>query len=184
MNAHRCPLDGILLIDLDVHEDERGFFVETYERARYESVGIHDTFIQHNQSRSRRNVLRGMHFTRRHAQSQLVTVVRGHIFDVVVDIRLASPTFGRWFGSHLTENGVRQIYMPHGFAHGFCVLSDVADVHYSVSQVYRRNDQGGIAWNDPAVGVDWPIRDPIMAEKDRAYSGLEQFVRGEGRTAV
>lgn len=169
MNVTRCLLDGILLLEPSVYEDARGFFLESFERSRYAAIGITEDFVQDNHSRSARNVLRGMHFTKRKPQAQILTVMRGRIFDVVVDIRRGSPTYGRWFGAELSDEGLRQIYMPHGFAHGFCVLSDYADLHYKVSQRFDPHDDGGLRWNDPDVAINWPVQAPIVSVKDRNH---------------
>ena len=133
MNITTTPLRGLLIIEPPCFQDERGYFVETYQESRYRKVGIQDSFVQDNHSRSDARVLRGLHFLVRRPQAQIVTVMHGRVFDVVVDLRLASPTFGRWFGIELSEAGPRQVYMAPGFAHGFCVLSDRADLHYKVS---------------------------------------------------
>ena len=166
MKVKSITLEGILLIEPDIYGDERGFFLEQFERERYKEYGITEDFVQDNHSRSSKNVLRGLHFTKVRPQSQILTVIRGVIFDVVVDIRKNSPTFGKWFGTELSDKNIRQIYMPHGFAHGFCVLSDYADLHYKVTQSYDPNDEGGILWNDPDIGVDWNIESPIISERD------------------
>jgi dTDP-4-dehydrorhamnose 3,5-epimerase len=175
MKIITCHLDGILLIEPSIFEDDRGFFLESFEEKRYREVGIAEKFVQSNHSRSRKNVLRGMHFTRRKPQAQLLTVLHGVIFDVVVDLRNGSPSFGRWFGEQLGDGKPRQIYMPHGFAHGFCVLSDWADVHYKVSQRYNPHDEGGLIWNDPEVAIDWPISAPIMSRRDAQYALLKNL---------
>lgn len=172
MKVSKCHLDGILIIESAVYVDDRGFFSESYEQERYRALGIVDTFVQDNHSRSRKNVLRGLHFTKSKPQAQIVTVMRGRIFDVVVDIRKDSPTFGKWFGTELGDEGARQVYMPHGFAHGFCVLSDWADLHYKVSQRYDSCDEGGLIWNDSEVGIDWPIKDPVISERDARHRAL------------
>lgn len=161
------PFEGIVLIQPKVYSDERGFFLECYEETRYKGLGISDDFVQENHSRSLKNVLRGLHFTRKKPQAQILTVIHGKIFDVVVDVRKESPTYGQWFGCELSDQGTRQIYMAHGFAHGFCVLSDFADLHYKVSQKYDPSDDEGIFWNDPRIGISWPISAPIVSVKDR-----------------
>lgn len=166
MKVGKCPLEGILLIEPATFGDQRGLFRECYEQERYRAAGIAEEFVQDNHSRSEKNVLRGLHFTRRKPQAQLLTVMRGKIFDVVVDIRRDSPTFGKWSGTELTDEGLCQIYMPHGFAHGFCVLSDYADLHYKVSQRYDPADEGGLRWNDTDVGIDWPVRVPVISDRD------------------
>ena len=175
MKASKCLLDGILLIEPVTYADERGFFLESYEQERYQALGITEKFVQDNHSRSAKNVLRGLHFTKRRPQAQIVTVMRGEIFDVVVDIRKDSPTFGKWFGTELSDEGLRQIYMAHGFAHGFCVLSDFADLHYKVSQRYDPSDEDGLIWNDNEVKINWPIKAPLVSERDRMHRQLESI---------
>lgn len=171
------PFAGILVIEPKRYEDERGFFLESFEIDRYRALGITENFVQDNHSRSKKNVLRGMHFTRHRPQAQLLTVMSGKIFDVVVDIRKDSSTFGQWFGSELNSDGVSQIYMAHGFAHGFCVLSESADLNYKVSQLYDPQDDGGLIWNDANVNIAWPIDDPIISSKDHAHPGLLDISR-------
>lgn len=169
MNITPTSLEGLLLIEPRCFQDERGFFLESYELERYQALGITEEFVQDNHSRSRKNVLRGLHFTKRRPQAQILTVMRGTIFDVVVDIRKDSPTFGKWFGTELSDEGIRQIYMPHGFAHGFCVLSEYADLHYKVSQRFDPNDDGGLRWNDSDIGIEWPVHAPIISDRDRNH---------------
>jgi len=166
------PFAGVIVLEPDRFEDARGFFLESFEQERYRALGITEDFVQDNHSRSRKNVLRGLHFTRNKPQTQIVTVMRGRIFDVVVDIRKDSPTFGKWFGTELSDEGPRQIYMAHGFAHGFCVLSDWADLYYKVSQRYDPSDEGGLIWNDGEVKIDWPIKDPVISERDLGHHAL------------
>jgi len=173
MKISSCLLDGILLIEPEIFEDERGFFLESFEEERYRNAGLTERFVQSNHSRSRKNVLRGMHYTKRRPQAQLLTVFRGTIFDVVVDLRKGSSSFGKWFGTELGDGATRQIYMPHGFAHGFSVLSDWADLHYKVSQRYDPADEGGLIWNDAEVAIDWPIKDPVVSERDARYPTLK-----------
>lgn len=175
MKISKCNLDGILLIEPDVYHDERGFFLESFQKGKYAKAGIFEDFVQDNHSRSMKNVLRGLHFTKQKPQSQILTVIRGKIFDVVVDIRKKSPTFGKWFGTELSDEGTRQIYMPHGFAHGFCVLSEYADLHYKVSQFYNQIDDAGIIWNDPYLAIKWPIKNPMLSKKDRKNIKLEKI---------
>lgn len=175
MKLTKCSLDGIFLIEPKIFKDDRGFFLESFQNNQYEKLGISNDFIQDNHSRSRKNVLRGLHFNRNKPQAQIVTVIRGHIFDVVVDIRKDSPTYGQWFGAELSDNGIRQIYMAHGFAHGFCVLSDVVDLHYKVSQVYNPEDDGGIIWNDRFLDIRWPIMNPIISLKDQNNCALKDL---------
>lgn len=169
MNVIRTPLKGLLLIEPVCFQDDRGFFLESYQSERYKEAGIFDQFAQDNQSRSVKGVLRGMHFQVKKPQAQIVTVMRGCVFDVAVDLRPASPTFGRWFGTELSDAGPRQLYMAPGFAHGFCVLSEWADLHYKVSRLYDPGDEGGLLWNDPDVGIRWPIETPQVSHRDAAY---------------
>lgn len=164
-----------MVLEPDRFEDARGFFLESFEQERYRKLGIAEDFVQENHSRSRKNVLRGLHFTTNRPQAQIVTVMHGRIFDVVVDIRKDSPTFGKWFGTELSDEGPRQIYMAHGFAHGFCVLSDYADLHYKVSQRYAPSDEGGLIWNDSEVKIDWPIKEPLMSKRDMGHRKLEDI---------
>ena len=171
------PLDGLVVIDPICFEDERGFFLESYQEARYHDVGIVDKFVQDNQSRSVKGVLRGMHFQIKRPQAQIVTVIRGQVFDVGVDLRPASSTFGHWFGVKLGDAGSRQIYMAPGFAHGFCVLSDWADLHYKVSISYDPSDEGGLLWNDPDIGINWPLVSPNLSNRDLNYSRFRELCK-------
>ena len=177
MQMQQTGFAGLLLIEPQSFRDERGFFLESYQVTRYRDAGIMDTFVQDNHSRSMKGVLRGLHFQVKRPQSQLVTVMRGRIFDVAVDLRQSSPTFGRWFGAELSEEGPRQIYMAPGFAHGFCVLSDFADLHYKVSRIYDHADEGGLLWNDPQIGIRWPIEAPVVSQRDGAYPRLRDLDR-------
>ena len=156
--------------------DDRGFFLESYQEERYYGIGVTANFVQDNHSRSMKHVLRGLHFTKNKPQAQLLTVMRGKIFDVVVDIRKDSQTFGQWFGTELSDAGPRQIYMADGFAHGFCVLSDYADLHYKVSQRYDPSDDGGLRWNDPGIEIDWPVNTPVMSNRDRNHPLLKDLL--------
>lgn len=175
MKVKETPLAGILLIEPKTFGDQRGLFRETYQRDRYQAAGIAEEFVQDNHSRSARNVLRGLHFTRRKPQAQLLTVIRGCIFDVVVDLRRDSATFGQWYGAELTAEGPCQIYMPHGFAHGFCVLSDYADLHYKVSQRYDPDDEAGLRWDDADVGIQWPVKTPVISSRDGMHPFLHEL---------
>jgi dTDP-4-dehydrorhamnose 3,5-epimerase len=175
MNITTTPLNGLMVIEPKCFQDERGFFLETYQSKRYKEAGIADVFTQDNQSRSIKGVLRGMHFQVRRPQAQIVTVIRGHVFDVGVDLRSNSPTFGKWFGVELHDSGPRQVYMAPGFAHGFCVLSDWADLHYKVSCNYDFTDEGGLLWNDLDVGIVWPIDNPIITSRDNSYPMLKDL---------
>ena len=177
MKITETPLDGFLIIEPDCYKDERGFFLETYQDHRYKEAGINDHFVQDNQSRSNKAVLRGMHFQVKRPLSQIVTLIRGCIFDVGVDIRPNSTTFGQWYGVRLSDDEKqRQVYMAPGFAHGFCVLSDYADLHYKVSSFYDPGDEGGFIWSDSFVGINWPIEKPIMSLRDQSYPGLIELL--------
>jgi dTDP-4-dehydrorhamnose 3,5-epimerase len=168
---------GLLLIEPRCFGDDRGFFLESFQAERYREYGIADQFVQDNHSRSRRNVLRGIHFQVKHPQAQIVTVIRGRIFDVAVDLRPGSSTFARWYGVELSDEGPRQLYMAPGFGHGFCVLSEYADLHYKVSCIYAPGDEGGLIWNDKDLGIHWPIEQPIVSGRDGAYPTLRQLDR-------
>jgi len=170
------PFDGIVVLQPRRFDDARGFFLESFERERYRALGIAESFVQDNHSRSAKSVLRGLHFTRKRPQAQIVTVIRGRIFDAVVDVRKESPSFGQWFGAELSDEGPNQIYMAHGFAHGFCVLSDHADLHYKVSQRYDPSDDAGLRWNDAEVGIEWPVAAPLVSERDRGHPLLRSIV--------
>jgi dTDP-4-dehydrorhamnose 3,5-epimerase len=174
MRVTATPLAGMLVIEPRYFGDERGFFVETYQEQRYHEAGITDRFIQDNQSRSRRHVLRGLHFQIEKPQAKLVTVLRGQVFDVGVDLRPDSPTFGQWHGVALDDLERSQLYLPPGFAHGFCVLSDWADMHYKVTAPYDPADEGGLRWDDPVVGIAWPIEGPLVAPRDAAFPSLAE----------
>lgn len=169
------PFAGVTVLEPHRFSDSRGFFLESFELERYRAIGIVESFVQDNHSRSMNSVLRGLHFTRRKPQAQIVTVIRGRVFDVVVDVRKASPSFGQWFGTELSDEGPRQIYMAHGFAHGFCVLSDYADLHYKVSQRYDPTDDAGLHWSDPDVGIEWPVDMPIVSERDGSHPLLRSI---------
>jgi len=165
-------LPGVLLIEPQAFEDVRGFFLEIYHQQKYLEVGMDTPFVQDNHSHSCRNTLRGLHYQLSHPQGKLVYVIRGEVFDVAVDIRRGSPFFGRWTGSILSEANRRQLYIPPGFAHGFCVLSDTADVLYKCTDFYAPGDEHGILWSDPAIGIDWPHQDPVLSQKDAANPRL------------
>jgi dTDP-4-dehydrorhamnose 3,5-epimerase len=177
VNVERLPLEGLVAITPRVFADGRGFFLESYRSSAYAAAGIDVTFVQDNHSRSVKGTLRGLHFQRTPGQAKLVRVVTGRIWDVAVDIRPASPTFGKWFGMELDAEQHKQLFVPVGFAHGFCVLSDVADVLYKVSSPYDAATEDGFAWNDPDVGVAWPIADPILSKRDADARPLREVVR-------
>ena len=171
-------LSGLILIEPEVHGDERGFLVETYSAPRWREVGIDVEFVQDNHSRSRRGILRGLHFQKTPGQAKLVRCLRGRVWDVAVDLRRDSPTYRQWEGHELDDQRHRQLFVPIGFAHGFCVLSDEADVAYKLSSVYNPDTEAGFAWDDPEVGVEWPISDPQLSERDRTALPLAE-VAGE-----
>ncbi len=165
----KTPLPGVLLIEPMVFDDPRGFFMETYHQGTYHKAGINGPFVQDNFSHSCKSTLRGLHYQRKNAQDKLVMVITGEIFDVAVDIRRGSPTFGQWFGVCISGENRKQIYVPRGFAHGFCVLSEIADVLYKCTDVYTPGDEYGILWSDPAIGIHWPCVDPILSDKDLVH---------------
>jgi dTDP-4-dehydrorhamnose 3,5-epimerase len=169
-------LEGVLIIEPDVFADERGFFLESYHRKRYSELGIDVEFVQHNHSHSARNVLRGLHLQRTRPQGKLVRATWGEIWDVAVDVNPASPTFRRWVGIELSAANHRQLYIPPGYAHGFCVLSDGADVEYKCTRYYERDDDAGIAWNDADLAIDWPVAVPRLSERDRKNPMLDAFL--------
>jgi dTDP-4-dehydrorhamnose 3,5-epimerase len=175
MNLVDHFLDEVKIFSLKRFEDSRGFFLENYHKERYLDFGILDNFIQDNHSRSKKNVLRGLHFTINKPQSQLMTVISGKVFDVVVDIRPNSKNFGKFYSCILSSDGVQQIYMPNGFAHGFCVLSDRADLHYKVSKFYHHEDEKGILWCDEEINIQWPIINPIISSRDLEHPSLANF---------
>jgi dTDP-4-dehydrorhamnose 3,5-epimerase len=157
----------VILIEAKAFEDQRGFFLETYKQSQFRNRGIPQDFVQDNYSHSIKNVLRGLHYQKDpHAQGKLVSVIRGKIFDVAVDIRKGSPTFGRWVGVTLSADNRRMLYVPEGFAHGFCAMSDEADVVYKVTREYAPEDDRGIVWNDPTFGIKWPTDRPVLSPKD------------------
>lgn len=160
------PLSGLLIIKPKVFKDERGFFLETWQKEKYEDLGIEEPFVQDNWSRSTKGVLRGLHYQKKFPQGKLVTVRRGEVFDVAVDIRRESSTFGKWHAEILTDENNLQMYIPPGFAHGFIVLSGQADFVYKCTDYYRPDDEGGIIWNDSFVAIEWPLENPIISEKD------------------
>lgn len=165
-------LPGVLLLEPRVFGDQRGFFLETFHAARYAEVGIPAPFVQDNWSRSRRGTLRGLHFQEPHAQGKLVQVVHGAVYDVAVDVRRGSPTFGRWVGCELSEDNKQQLWIPPGFAHGFVVVSEVCDFLYKCTAVYRPDAEQAIAWNDPDLAIPWPIAAPLLSPKDAAAPRL------------
>ncbi len=168
-------LPGVIVIEPQVFKDPRGFFLETFQHKKYADGGIDKHFVQDNLSHSQKGTLRGLHYQLGHAQAKLVYVVRGSIFDVAVDIRRGSPAFGKWVGVHLSDENKKQIYVPEGFAHGFCVLSDTADVIYKCTDFYSPADERGVFWADPTIHIDWPVDHPILSEKDSRNSNLKDI---------
>jgi dTDP-4-dehydrorhamnose 3,5-epimerase len=167
-------LDGVVLVEPQVFGDERGFFVETFSRDAWREMGVDAEFVQHNHSRSVKDTLRGIHFQTEPGQAKLVRCVRGEIVDVAVDLRRGSPTYGQWEAHVLDDVKHRQLFVPVGCGHGFAVLSDVADVAYQVSSLYDPATEAGIAWNDPDVGVDWQVSEPLLSERDEKAPRLAE----------
>ena len=173
MKVTHSKLKGCVIIEPQVFGDERGFFLETFQAARYEQeAGIDLVFVQDNHSRSASRVLRGLHFQKTKPQGKLVRVVRGEVYDVALDIRKGSPTFGEWEGVILSEDNKKQFWVPPGFAHGFVVLSDTADFEYKCTDYYDPSDEGSILWNDPDLDIPWPIANPVLSTKDQSAKGL------------
>ena len=176
IKVKKTSLEGFLIVELETFKDDRGFFLETFQEKSYKEAGIMDKFVQENQSRSSKGVLRGIHFQVKRPQAQILTVMRGCIFDVGVDLRQNSSTFGQWYGVELSDIGQRQVYMAPGIAHGFCVLSDLADLHYKVSRFYDPDDECGMIWNDSEVNIDWPSITPLIHQRDASYQSLSQLI--------
>lgn len=175
-----CDIEGLYVIEPTVFKDERGYFVETYNQNDMKEAGLDMVFVQDNQSMSTRGVLRGLHFQKQFPQGKLVRVVRGKVFDVAVDLRSDSKTYGKWFGVELSAENMKQFYIPEGFAHGFLVLSDEAEFCYKCTDFYHPGDEGGLAWNDPEIGVEWPLEegvDLIISEKDQKWKGLKDIFK-------
>ena len=175
MEVCDCGLPGLLLVKPRVFSDPRGFFLETYHAQRYREHGITTTFVQFNQSRSRRQVLRGLHYQLARPQAKLVMVTRGAVFDVAVDIRKGSPTFGRWKGFVLSDENKHQAFLPEGFAHGFCVLSEEVDFFYQCSEYYAPEDERGVLWNDPDLAIEWPTGEFVVSPKDAVLPRLRDL---------
>tara|TARA_Y100000739_G_C20547152_1_gene436424 strand:+ start:487 stop:1023 length:537 start_codon:yes stop_codon:yes gene_type:complete len=175
MKLINTKLEGIKLISLEKFKDNRGEFYESFNEQRYKDLGLDINFLQDNYSTSMKNVLRGLHFCRSNPQIQIVTVLRGKIFDVVVDLRKNSKTFGKWLSFELSDQFISQIYMGKGFAHGFYVLSEFADLHYKVSENYNDKDDFGIFWDDRDLSINWPCKDPILSEKDKKYPSFKEI---------
>lgn len=179
MKVIETVLPGVLIIEPKVFGDQRGFFIETFHVERYREAGIDLPFVQDNHSRSPRGVLRGLHFQRTRPQGKLVSVSRGAVYDVAVDISPESPTCGRFVGVELSDDNHRQLWIPPGYAHGFCVLSEVADFQYKCTDLYFPEDEGGLIWNDPDVNIPWPIEMPRLSAKDEINPTLRQMLNKE-----
>jgi len=177
MNVIETALPGVVIIEPKVFGDHRGFFLESYQEERYREAGIDAAFVQDNHSRSARGVLRGLHFQKTRPQGKLVRVTRGEVFDVAVDIDPASPTFGQHVSVLLNDENNRQFYVPPGYAHGFCVVSEIADFQYKCTDYYDPSDEGGLLWNDPDIAIDWPIDEPRLSEKDQHNPRLSEFAK-------
>lgn len=176
MRVLPTELAGVLIIEPDVHRDGRGFFVETYRADRYREHGVAATFVQDNHSQSVGRTLRGLHLQLRRPQGKLIRVVQGDIFDVAVDVRQGSPTYGQWISTVLSASNFKQCYIPPGLAHGFCVLTDTAQVEYKCTDVYDPAGEVGIAWNDPELAIPWPIADPILSPRDQRHPTLAALI--------
>ena len=172
---NKTDIDGVYIIDVKTYGDERGYFMETYKESDFKEAGLNYTFVQDNQSSSRRGVLRGLHFQKTHPQAKLVRVIKGEVFDVAVDLRKGSKTYGKWVGVLLSEDNHRQFMIPRGFAHGFIVVSDYAEFAYKCDELYHPEDEGGIMWNDPDISVEWPdVGEIILSEKEKKRPPLSE----------
>ena len=178
ITVETCEIEGLKVITPTVFGDSRGYFMETYNYNDYSAAGITETFVQDNQSASKYGVLRGLHFQINYPQSKLVRVVRGSVYDVAVDLRKGSKTYGKWMGVELSEENKKQFFIPKGFAHGFLVLSDYAEFTYKCTDFYHPNDEGGLLYNDPDIGIEWPIPEGmelVMSEKDTKWTGIKEY---------
>ncbi len=175
MQVEATNLKGVFLIKPTVHGDDRGFFMETYHADKFAEFGLPTHFVQDNHSRSSKGILRGLHLQFPGWQGKLVRVIHGEVFDVAVDVRKESPSFGRWFGAYLSDENKHQLYVPEGFAHGFCVTSDSADVVYKCTSVYNPSEEFSLSWNDPQIGIEWPIENPVLSAKDQNAMSLDDL---------
>ena len=175
MEFIRTPLEGVVVIKPKVFGDQRGFFMETYHEKLFREAGITLPFVQDNHSRSAKNVLRGLHYQVKYPQGKLVRVMNGEVFDVAVDIRRGSPNFGKWHGEILSDENMLMMYIPPGFAHGFCVLSESVDFLYKCTDLYHQEHDRGLLWNDPAMGIKWPMENPFLSEKDKNNPTLNEI---------
>lgn len=179
-------IQGLMIIEPKVHGDERGYFMESYNYRDFAEAGIDCIFVQDNQSSSKKGVLRGLHYQIAHPQAKLVRVIRGEVFDVAVDLREGSKTFGKWFGVRLSEENKKQFFVPAGFAHGYLVLSDYAEFCYKVTDFYHPGDEGGLLWNDPEIGIEWPLPEGLsfeeiqLIERDRNWDGIAAYCKTRG----
>jgi dTDP-4-dehydrorhamnose 3,5-epimerase len=178
VNIVATELPGVVVIEPRIFRDDRGFFLESFHDERFAEAGLPSSFRQDNHSRSRRNVIRGLHYQLEHPQGKLVTCMFGEVFDVAVDIRVGSPTFGKWTGTMLRGDEPRYVWIPGGFAHGFCAVSAVADITYKCTDIHHPEDDRGILWNDPSIGVRWPVDDPLISPKDAGHRTLDR-ARGD-----
>jgi len=178
ITVETCEIEGLKIITPTVYGDERGYFMETYQYNDFKEAGIDQVFVQDNQSASKRGVLRGLHFQIHFPQDKLVRVIRGEVFDVAVDLREGSATYGKWFGVVLSEENKKQFFIPKGFAHGFLVLSDYAEFAYKCTDFYHPNDEGGLLWSDADIGVDWPLQEGVsltISDKDQKWQGIKAY---------
>ncbi len=172
---NETKIKDVYIIDVKTYGDNRGYFMETYKESDFKEAGLNYNFVQDNQSSSRKGVLRGLHFQKAHPQAKLVRVIKGEVFDVAVDLRKGSETYGQWVGVLLSEENHRQFMIPRGFAHGFVVVSDYAEFAYKCDELYHPEDEGGIMWNDPAIGIEWPeVGEIILSEKDKVHPSLAE----------
>ena len=181
INVTTCEIEGLKVIEPTVFGDSRGYFFESYNYNDYKAAGIPEVFVQDNQTASKKGVLRGLHFQKEFPQDKLVRVIRGEVFDVAVDLREGSATYGKWYGVVLSEENKKQFFIPKGFAHGFLVLSDYAEFAYKCTDFYHPNDEGGLLYNDPDIGIEWPGIDEIeltMSEKDMKWPGIKEYTEG------
>jgi dTDP-4-dehydrorhamnose 3,5-epimerase len=184
MRFCETSIPGVIVVEPDVHRDARGFFLETFHAGRYAAAGLPEMFVQDNHSLSVRDTLRGLHMQVRTPQGKLVRVVEGEIWDVAVDVRPGSPTLGRWTAETLSADNFRQLYIPPGCAHGFCVLSERAQVQYKCTELYSPNDEIGIAYNDPALAVVWPVTTPLLSTRDQLHATFSEVVTRIGLAPV
>ena len=176
----KCEIEGLYILEPKVFCDDRGYFMETYNQNDFDELGLNMKFVQDNESKSKRGVLRGLHFQKKHPQGKLVRVIKGSVYDVAVDIRKNSKTFGKWVGVELSEENKKQFYIPEGFAHGFLVLSEEAQFVYKCSDFYYPEDEGGIIYNDSTINISWPIPEDmevVISEKDKKWGGLKEYVK-------